>query len=299
MGLSTYHMLKIASTGNRIELEGELLKELQSTLLSMLLDIVNVCEKYGFFYSLSGGTALGAVRHKGFIPWDDDIDIFMMRSDYQKFIDVFEKELGSQYYLNSMETTPELGFPMAQMMKKGTVFITNTTLGEKDAGVFIDICLLDNTPDNSILRFGHGVISDFLGLCVSCSRFYRKRDQYESIYSHADTKTKRAVRIKIFLGKLLSFRSLKSWTTSYSKWISRCKNDNSKYLVCATGFKHYFGELFLRSVYGHNTNITFENHELKIISGYDWALKNLYGDNYMEIPPIEKREKHFVMDIKL
>lgn len=298
MPLATSNLFKRVSTNNRIEVKGELLERLQATLLAMLKDFSRVCEKYGFYYSLSGGTALGAVRHKGFIPWDDDVDLFMHRKDLSSFIDVFGKELGDKYWLHSCETTPELGVPIIRMMKKGTTLVIDDTLDCEERGVFIDICLLENAPNNVVLRKLHGLGSLYYGLCVSCSRFYRKRDIYRENFSCADKATRNTVEKKIFIGRLLSWRSLASWTKKYSRWNALCKNDNSKYVVCPVSVKKYFKEIFPRSIYMRTKKVPFEDAEFELIEDYDWALSRLYG-SYMELPPVEKRETHLVMEIEL
>lgn len=298
MILSTNQLFKKVHTANRIEVTGDLLKQLQATLLLILKDFAEVCEKYGFYYSLCGGTALGAVRHSGFIPWDDDVDVFMHRNDLESFYKVFDKELGDKYYLHSCELTPELGIPMIRMIKKNTKYVLHDTLDCSDNGVFIDICLLENAPDNGLLRKIHGLGSMYFGFCVSCSRFYRKREIYREQFKDADDDIKKAIEWKIRIGWLFSWRSLKCWTLRYSKWNSKCHNNNSKDVVCPTGMKHYFGEIFPREIYMKTVPIKFEDVEFQIIENYDWALKRLYGD-YMKIPPIEKRETHYVLDIKL
>ena len=298
MSLATSMQFKKINTSNQVEVSGELLADLQSVLLEMLKDFASVCRKYGFYYSLCGGTALGAVRHGGFIPWDDDVDLFMHRKDLDKFIEVFEEELGAKYWLHSNETTPELGIPIIRMMKKGTTLVIDDTLDCPERGVFIDICLLENAPDNKIIRALHGLGSLAYGLCVSCSRFYRKRDMYRCIFQDAPEDMKKTIEKKIFIGRLLSWRSLSSWSKAYSKWNALCKNNESKDVVCPISSKHYFGEIFPRSIYMKTKPIKFEDTEFELVEEYDWALTRLYGD-YMQIPPIEKRETHFVMEIEL
>lgn len=298
MGLSTNRLFKKVNLSDRIEVNGELLKKLQSTLLGMLKDFAAVCEEYHFYYSLCGGTALGAVRHKGFIPWDDDIDVFMHRKDLKRFYEVFEEKLGEKYVLHSMELTPQLGIPIIRMMKKGTVYVVDDTLDCEERGVFIDICLLENAPDNKVIRTLHGIGSLYYGLCVSCSRFYNKRQIYREQFRLADENVRKTIEKKITIGKLLSWRSLTNWTKKYDKWNSLCKNNCSKYVVCPAGTKHYFGEIFPRDIYMKTTGMQFEDSVFQVIEDYDWALGRLYGD-YMKIPPEDKRETHFVLDIQL
>lgn len=297
MGLSTYKILKTAQAKNRVEVKGELLKRTQDVLFEILTDFADVCEKYGFYYSLCGGSALGAVRHKGFIPWDDDIDVFMVRSEYERFLDIFENELGEKYNLHSLETTPELGMPITQMMKKGTMLRTYDSPGEEN-GVNIDIFVLENVPDSALLRFFHGAGSMMLGFCLSCARFRQNEQRLLDIFEGAEDTVIKAIRKKAFIGKLMSFRKLEVWAASFQKWNSMCKNSQSKYVVCPTGIKHYFNEIFLREEYCSTTRLPFETAELKIISSYDKALTRMYGD-YMQEPPPEKRETHFVLEIRL
>ncbi len=290
--------MKNANSEERIIIEGELLKRMQNLLLSTVKDFAAVCEKYSFYYSLCGGSALGAVRHQGFIPWDDDIDVFMVRKDYNKFLHIFEKEMGDKYYIRSMETTPEIGMPICQIMVKGTIFRTPANPECKDGGAYIDLCLLENAPNNKIVRTLHGIGSLFYGFALSCARFDRNRDMLLDLYKDADKEVIDAIKKKAKIGKLFRFHSLKTWATHYWKWNALCKNNNSKYVVCPTGIKHYFKEIFPRDIYCVTKKMKFEDTELQVIKNYDWALNRLYGD-YMKIPPEDKREKHSVLEVKL
>lgn len=298
MALATNRLIKVAQTNNQVEVSGELLVKLQATLLEMLKDFASVCERHGFYYSLCGGTALGAVRHQGFIPWDDDVDVFMHRRDLKAFISAFESELSDSYWLHSADTTPELGIPIIRLMKKNTVLIVDDTLDCPERGVFIDICLLENAPNNPIIRAVHGAGSLFFGLCVSCSRFYRKREIYRSNFEESPLELRKSIEKKIKIGRLLSLASLSFWTTCYTRWNSLCKDDNSREVVCPVSTKHYFKEIFPRDIYMKTKKVKFEDSEFELIDNYDWALTRLYGD-YMQVPPEDKRETHFVLGIQL
>ncbi len=298
MGLSTYNILKNAKTKNRIEVTGDLQKKMQQLLLQELKDFAAICEKHGFYYSLCGGSALGAVRHQGFIPWDDDIDVFMKRSEYNTFVKIIDKEMGDKYYLHSLEKTPELGMPISQLMIKGTTLRSYTNPDCKDSGVYIDIFVLENAPDNAFLRFFHGLGSLAFGFILSCNRMYHNKELLLKIYEDSGDEVLDTIRKKAFIGSLFRFNKLSTWAKRFMKWNSMCKNENSKYVVCPTGIKHYFKELFPRKKYCTTKKIKFVDTELKVIKDYDWALKRLYGD-YMKLPPEEKREKHFVLEIHI
>ena len=298
MGLSTYALLKNAETKTRVEIEGELLKQMQRILLEILKDFARVCDKYGFYYSLCGGSALGAVRHKGFIPWDDDIDVFMKRSDYMKFLEVFQKELGDKYHLHSPETTPELGMPITQLMKNGTVLKSYTNPDCTDSGIYIDIFILENAPNNKILRKLHGLGSLCFGFILSCARFSQNKERLLDIFQSAGDDVIDAINKKALIGKFFCFLPLKKWASINAGWNSMCKNENSKYVVCPTGIKHYFHEIFLREEYCIAEMLHFEDTELRVIKDYDKALTRLYGD-YMKMPQVEKRETHFCLEIDL
>ena len=228
MVLSTYSLMKNAKIPNRIEIKGDILIKMQKLLLEVLKDFSSVCEKYNFYYSLCGGTALGAVRHQGFIPWDDDVDVFMIRSEYDKFLEIFDKELKDKYYLHSLETTPELGGPVSQIIVKNTVMKSYTTPDCKESGIAIDIFVLENAPDNALIRKIHGFGSLFYGFCLSCSRFYNNKNALLDIFSEADNEVKDAIKKKARIGSLLRFHSLKTWAKRFQWWNSLCKNNTAR-----------------------------------------------------------------------
>ena len=135
------------------------LKELQTILTGMLRDIVVVCEKYQLRCFLVGGTALGAMRHGGFIPWDDDIDLAMFREDYERFIGCFEAEFAGKYYVQTPEHTA--GYPslITRVRAAGTMVRCREDLwtDEAHSGAWVDIFVIENTFDNKLLRTIHGV----------------------------------------------------------------------------------------------------------------------------------------------
>ena len=135
-------------------MSNSILREVQLIQLNMLLKVDEICRLNNIRYYLIGGSALGAVRHKGFIPWDDDVDIGMFRRDYDQFLDIADKFLDNKYFLQTNRTDPDYHGPYAKLRANNTTYIekVSRSLGAKiHQGIFIDIFPLDNVPDKKLL----------------------------------------------------------------------------------------------------------------------------------------------------
>ena len=144
------------------ELSQDTLRALQLTLTEMMMDVIAVCEQEGIEVFLLGGSCLGAVRHKGFIPWDDDIDIGMTRDSYQRFIPVFEKMLSDRYILNAPNYSETVLFRFPKILKKDSYLDCGTTDDPELCKVFMDIFIVDRIPENAVRRKLKGLHCDFL-----------------------------------------------------------------------------------------------------------------------------------------
>lgn len=297
MKLSTFETFKrLSHDDNLITIEGKTLKRLQDCLLTMMADIASVCEKYEIPYTLSGGTCLGAVRHNGYIPWDDDIDLNMTRSAYQDFRAAFLDEYGDKYWVHDPEHTKNYGLGFARIRKKGTVLKNHDDFHNDECGICIDIFIMENVPDNPVLHRLHCFGSLAIGFALSCRRFYDVREEYLRL-SAGDPETTRVFKKKIAIGRLFSYRSVDGWTKKWDKWNSRCKNEASKYICIPSGRKHYNGETYLRSDFFPAELHPFENLNLRLPRNPSPYLKTLYGDTFMQIPPVDKRETHVVYEL--
>lgn len=298
MKLSTFEAFKhIAVTEDMFVIEGDALRKLQSILLSMLKDIDEVCERHGIQYTLSGGTLLGAVRHEGFIPWDDDIDINMTREGYEKLVSVFEQELEDEYTLQQPEATEGYGLGLARIRKKGTTLRNRDDYNAQDCGIAIDVFLYEDVPNNVFCRKVHGFISLGLGFALSCRRFLDYGDEYEKLAS-GDDSLKKVFRTKRRLGRLFSFLSMDAWCRAWDKWNSLYRNGDSRYIAIPAGRKHYFGETYQRCMMFPVKRIKFEDAQLPVPNTPDHYLTKLYGD-YMRIPKPEEREAHVIYELDL
>ena len=136
-----------------VKIEGELLRKLQMTELEMLIEVDRICRKYNIQYFLDGGTLLGAIRHNGFIPWDDDADIIMLRGEYEKFCKACKKELDTErFFLQDYRTDKHYLWGFAKMRRNHTTFLREGQEHVKcHTGVCIDIFYCDNIPDDPLL----------------------------------------------------------------------------------------------------------------------------------------------------
>lgn len=291
--LSTVSMFKNLKVTDSIELNDEQLKKLQTVLLGILADIDSFCKENDIQYFLGGGSALGAVRHSGFIPWDDDMDINMTRENYDKFICLFPKMMSNKYWLHTPEYTNNYALLLGRVRLKGTCVKTREDFFMDECGAFIDIFVVENTPNNKVLRGMHGFISLAFGFLLSCRKFFRERKHLKKILDDSNMlEFKFAYYIKVSLGFITAILSLNAWIKINVWWNSLCKNNNSKYVTVPAGRNHYFKELIERDAIFPTILHDFENYKFSI-ARTDKYLKQLYGD-YKKIPSEAKREKHIM-----
>ena len=225
------------------------MNELQNCELEILIEVDRICKKNNISYSLDGGTLLGAIRHKGFIPWDDDVDIMMPLKDYNKFLEVCKSELGSDYFLQTAFN--DFGGSLyAKIRKNNTTAMEDWTKNIKmHKGVWIDIFPTVGYKGEKYLQkcLASAAVADWLlGDCY-----------YKDNFSSSNFKIR-------LLSKFLS----------YNVWTASAK----------LGAKF----LFDSSIQGEYTTAKFEGYDFSITKKYDEYLKTLYGD-YMQLPPEDKR----------
>lgn len=249
------------------------LARLQIIEYEILEVVANICEKNGITYCLQGGTLLGAIRHNGFIPWDDDIDITMPRKDFEKFIRVCAKELPKDYFLQSYKTDKNSYKPYAKVRKNGTLFIETTDdIIPGHQGIFIDIFPLDNTSSES----GKNVFIKNKILCnvnniMMIKAGLHKRSAIKTIIAKALP--------MFFLQRLQQFL------------MKLAGNEKDLYLASMGGTLDIVKQTFPKNTYFPPVKHKFEKGEFYIPFDSDYYLKRVYGD-YMKLPPEEKRHMH-------
>ncbi len=282
---------------NLIVLNNEQIKQLQTIIVNMADDIIGVLEEIGATYHLTGGSCLGAIRHQGFIPWDDDMDIDIARQDVKPFLEAFKAKYEAKYWVHTPYNEDNFCLPIIQIRLKDTVYKGVNDYLEEECGVPIDMAIMENTYDNAFLRKIHGIGSMLLGLIVSCRKFAQYKDFYLDLVKGLKEETKIFKR-KIFIGRLFSFFSLSHWIRLYDKWNQRCKNENSKYVVVPTGRKNFFGEIYEREKFFLMTEAIFLKRHWQVPKDYTYYLEKMYGD-YQKLPPKEDIERHALLAFNL
>lgn len=270
--------------------------KLQGVLLQMMKDIHFVCEKNSLTYFLGGGSCLGAVRHKGFIPWDDDMDVIMPREDYDKLPALLSAEFPGKYFYEEIRINEKYDANFMKVRLVGSVCREIFESDPENAGIFIDINPLENIYDNSVLRKMHGYVCELLLLICSCVRL-KNNAPFIAPYI-TDKKQIGVFKRKLRLSKLLSFFSLRKWLLITEKIMSACKNKNSAFVSIPTGRKHYFGEMQPRKTFENAVLTDFEDSKFYIMSGYESYLTGLFGEDYLTPPPENERERHAVKALR-
>ena len=273
-------------------------QDLQTALYEMACDLDNICRTYNIKLFLVGGSLLGAVRHGGFIPWDDDMDFALSRKDYEKLKEIFDDKLGEKYILRCPNSSNPSGNRFMQIFKKDTVL---KTLGDQPQlipqKIYIDIFPYDYVPKNFFYRFVRGTYANICMAIASCVMDFVYPDEGLTSYMKKNKKGKRILVCKSIVGKIFSFKKTEKWFDLVDDIINYRKS--TSIITSGTGRKHYFGEIYSKNIFFPLKQMSFINHEFYVPSDTNSYLIGLYGENYMNPPAINQRESHFISELKV
>lgn len=263
--------------------DDKILVELRKVQIEILNEIERICKKNNINLFLIGGTLLGAVRHKGFIPWDDDLDIAMTRDDFEKFRTIIKEQLDEKYFFDYYDTDKDYYLPFAKVRKNNTTFDEEASQKlDNHKGIFVDIFVYDFVDDSIKRCFIKAAIIQILSDTV----FYKKKLIKLNLCRHP-----------IFVIAFSAFNS--KFILRFIDFISKKFNGrekNKKNVVCFNSLIDIKKDFFSVNDFFPLKKISFEENKYNGLNDNDKFLTIQYGD-YMQLPPVEERVNHNTLNI--
>lgn len=261
------------------------LKEVQQVCLEILKDVHEFCVKNKIRYSLSGGSLLGAIRHNGFIPWDDDVDIQIPRPDYDRFIHIYKSSKGYRLFSREIDGGENVRIRLTKICEMTHTYVDNGPYQwiDKEVGVGIDVIPVDGAPNTIEEMQKHIKVKASLGKKVSILQV--KGAKWLSLLRYDKTSD----RIKFFVKKIVSPFIQDKCMMDYIREQKKYDYDASEYFCAGPhyGMREWQPKKNMESFVLHS----FEDSKFYIMSGYEQNLRSLFGD-YMKLPPEKERRTH-------
>lgn len=271
---------------------------MKRALTAMYLDLQKLCDTHNLRLMLGGGSCLGAIRHHGFIPWDDDLDVMIPRHDYEVLIRLIQEgALGSQYTYSTPNRKTESAYCFLKIYLKDSInkdIFTGTSPFPQ--GLYIDVFAIDAVPNNRFIRLCKGFIANMLQFCSILTLYAKYPNPRLREYMSLDPQLFRRYKIKCIIGKIVNIIPRRKWQWWFDQWVA--DDRESGLWTVPTGRRYYEGEVIPRDVFVPIKNGIFEGEVGHIPNDYNAYLTNLYGD-YMQLPPEDKRERHFICQLNI
>ena len=254
-------------------MEKKVLKKLQETEIEILDYLDEICKKHKLKYFLMYGTLLGAVRHKGFIPWDDDIDVGMLREDYEKLIKILVKEKHDKFEIDCINVNKNYYLPFIKIKNCKTLFQEKNSVDYNgNKGIWIDIFPFDNYPDVNLKKFD--IIKGRFILAMY------------SVMINRSLNYKTSKRISI-ISKFINNKGCINLINKFTK-----NKKDTKYIMFYSINGINDTKIFNKKDIFPLKKIKFEKKEYYAPKNHNKILEQTYGNDFMELPPIEKRITH-------
>lgn len=258
------------------------LDEIKKLEIEMMEEVKRICEKHNIKYFLVGGSLLGAVRHKGFIPWDDDLDFGMLREDFEKFKEVAPKELNPRYSYQSYQTEPNSHYIFDKIRLKDTFFTTKfSDMFEIENGLFIDILIYDKTAKSPRLQKMH---TDAL----------RRWTRIMNIRWVNKPRKNVAYKFSVIALPFMRLFPLSLYHKFFNLMLKWYNKSSSEYAIDGVGQNIERGAFPIKWLQ-ETVDAPFENTTFPIPKGYDEYLRHWYGNNYMKLLPISTRNSGHIL----
>lgn len=269
------------------EYDDDVLRHLQSLELMILKEFIGICDENDLTYYMYAGSLLGTIRHKGFIPWDDDLDVVMFRDDFEKFKEIFISNSSDKLELLSIETEENYFHLLSKLMLKNTLFEENwVSQVDFNIGINIDIFVLDDLSNNNFKR-NYQLKKAFLynKLLIMSKIKLDDLPFFTKLVTHGGYYILKLLRIK---PRWLNKRCL--------NFLRKYQEDDAEYVFDISATAEEYPQIFNKKEFMKVKRAKFEDIEVNIPSNYDEILKSLYG-NYMELPPKDQRYNHITENL--
>ena len=280
-----------------VMLSGEQLRDLQDALLAILCDVVAICEQYGIRYFLVGGTALGAVRHHGFIPWDDDADIAVFRRDYPRFLKALGEVYPSRYEVQSPECTS--GYPslVTRIRLRGTEAMSREDLWTDHGGIALDVFVIENVFDLVPLRWFQGMMSLFFTGLLACRKNFAVRKKMAR-YLIPESARVAGSAVRCFVGGAFAWLPPGFFRNVALFFNRMCRNETSRYVSIPSGRRLFFDDMYRREIFADSRMIDFAGSSFAVPVGVEDYLEHCYGD-WRETPEHDREGTHFLCSFSI
>lgn len=271
-------------------------QKLQNHLKKVYLELEKVCSSHDLKLVSAYGTVLGALRHQGFIPWDDDFDVFMPRDDFEKLLHIYSKELPTNLQIYGPNTPNGPRNCFFQLIDTSTRLIGVGGIDIPQNGIYVDIFILDNCPRNKFHWRFRQFVANILRLITKCVFDVENDNDAIRNLLCSSKSGRRAYYIRKTIGKLFSFRKASEWAGLFDNYIVYHKK-TGYYSVTNGGPYDKYNMPIEETLYFPTIKHKFDDIEINVPNQAERYCELEYG-NWRSIPPAEKRDQHFVKEIK-